>query len=142
MLRRSVGAPKLLPAASAPALTAGSGTLASAEASSGHDLKERALAELTEFAKESLVQGLFEQRKALLETHQKAQQELAALESRLVSLHLSDRVQAYEKRIAELEKELESRSGEVRELTAATLLLLRKKLEEEKQLEGKPSRLN
>jgi hypothetical protein len=142
MLRRNVGAPKLLPAASSPALTAGSGTLASAEASSGHDLKERALAELTEFAKESLVQGLFEQRKTLLETHQKAQQELAALESRLVSLHLSDRVQAYEKRIAELEKELESRSGEVRELTAATLLLLRKKLEEEKQLEGKPSRLN
>lgn len=142
MLRRSVGAPKLLPAASAPALTAGSGALASAEASSGHDLKERALAELTEFAKESLVQGLFEQRKALLETHQQAQQELAALESRLVSLHLPDRVQAYEKRIAELEKELESRSGEVRELTSATLLLLRKRLEEEKQLERNSPRLN
>ena len=106
------------------------------------ELKERALAELTEFAKQSLVQGLFSQRNVLLETHQKAQLELAELEARLVSLHLSDRVQAYEKRIAELEKELESRSGEVRELTRATLLLLRKKLEEEKQLERKTGRFN
>ena len=37
------------------------------------------------------------------------------------------------KRIADLERELETRSGEVRELTNATLLLLRRKLDEEKQ---------
>jgi hypothetical protein len=144
MLRRSaLSNTKSLPAASSLALTAG-GTASSAGVVTTADqaMKDRALAELTEFAKESLVQGLFSQRKALLETHQKAQQELAALEARLVSLHLSDRVQAYEKRIAELEKELESRSGEVRELTSATLLLLRRKLEEERQLERKGGRLN
>jgi len=144
MLRRSaLAAPKSLPAASTLALTAEANTSsAGALTSADQALKDRALAELTEFAKESLVQGLFEQRKALLETHQKAQQELAALESRLVSLHLSDRVQAYEKRIAELEQELESRTGELRELTNATLLLLRRKLEEEKQLERTGSPLN
>lgn len=64
------------------------------------------------------------------------------IESRLVALHLPDRIQAYEKRIAELQKELETRSGEVRELTHATLLLLRRKLEEEKQLERTTSRFN
>ena len=143
MLRRSgVGAPKLLPAASTRALTAGDAMPIHVDPDGSGELKERALAELTEFAKQSLVQGLFSQRNVLLETHQKAQLELAELEARLVSLHLSDRVQAYEKRIAELEKELESRSGEVRELTRATLLLLRKKLEEEKQLERKTGRFN
>ena len=106
------------------------------------ELKERALADLTEFAKQSLVQGLYSQRNALLETQQKAQRELAELEARVVALQLPDRIQAYEKRIADLEKELETRSGEVQELTSATLLLLRRKLEEEKQLERKSSRLN
>jgi len=142
MFRRG-GAAKLLPAGSAHALLTESGHQPpSADASANHDLKERALAELTEFAKQSLVQGLYSQRNALLETHQKAQRELAELETRLVSLHLSDRVQAYEKRIAELEKELQTRSGELHELTNATLLLLRKKLEEEKQLERKGRRFN
>jgi hypothetical protein len=143
MLRRSgLGAQKLLPVASPKALTDGEATLPTAAAASASELKERALAELTEFAKESLVQGLVSQRNLLLETHQKAQQELATLEARLVSLHLSDRVQAYERRIAELEKELDSRSGELRELTSATLLLLRRKLEEERQLERERNPLN
>jgi hypothetical protein len=138
MFRRSAaGAPRLLPTASGQALLAeGSGKLEREESSADQELKDRALAELTEFAKQSLVQGLFTQRNELLETHQKAQQELAELEARLVSLHLPDRVQVYEKRIAELERDLETRSGEVRELTSATLLLLRRKLAEEKQLGG------
>jgi len=142
MLRRSgVGSDKLITSGPSPALLAGpdqsaSGTNPSAQ----QELKDRALAELTEFAKQSLVQGLYSQRKALLEAQQKAQQELVALENRLVALHLPDRIQAYEQRIAELEKQLESRSDEVRELTSATLLLLRQKLEEERQLERKASR--
>lgn len=143
MLRRSgLGSSKLLPAVATRALTAGDAPPSDAQLRASAELKDRALAELTNFAKESLVQGLFEQRKALLETHQKAQQELAALEARLVSLHLSDRVQAYEKRIAELEKELESRTGELRELTNATLLLLRRRLEEERQLERQSGGFN
>lgn len=137
MLRRSgLGTPKqLLPAATAGALTEGG-------ASNDPALKERALADLTDFAKQSLVQGLYSQRAALLETHQKAQEELAQLEARVVALRLPERIQAYETRIAELEKELTNRGDELRELTLATLQVLRQKLEEEKQKETKPGRFN
>jgi len=95
---------------------------------------EKALAELTEFAKQSLVQGLYEQRNALLETQKQAQQALIEMEQRLAALHLpqQERIRAYERRIAELEKELETRGEEVRELTQATLLLVRRRLEEER----------
>jgi len=144
MLRRSgVGESKLLPSSPAHALlTEGRAAPAAVDPAATQELKERALADLTEFAKQSLVQGLYSQRTALLETQQKAQRELAELEARVVALQLPDRIQAYEKRIADLERELETRSGEVRELTSATLLLLRRKLEEEKQLRRKRSHFN
>jgi hypothetical protein len=106
------------------------------------EMRERALADLTDFAKQSLVQGLYTQRAALLEVHQKAQEELAALEARVVALRLPERIAAYEKRIAELEAELVTRGDELRELTLATLNVLREKLEEEKKKEPKPSRFN
>jgi len=105
-------------------------------------MKQRALEELADFAKQSLVQGLYSQRAALLEAHQKAQQELAEIEARVVALHLPERIQAYEKRIAELEKELETRGDELRELTHATLQVLRQRLEEEKQAARLSGRLN
>ncbi len=133
----------LSPAATMAALPApGSVSTTSVAALAQDEVKQRALAELTDFAKQSLVQGLYSQRSALLEAHQKAQQELAELEARVVALHLPDRIQAYEKRIAELEGELETRSDELRELTHATLQVLRQKLEEEKQAAGKPTRFN
>ena len=137
MLRRSgLGTPKqLLPGAAVGALTEGG-------AGSEHTMKERALADLTDFAKQSLVQGLYSQRAALLETHHKAQEELAQLEARVVALRLPERIQAYETRIAELEGHLTNRSDELRELTLATLHVLREKLEEEKQKEIKPGRFN
>lgn len=115
---------------------------ASVEAAASPDMKERALAELTEFAKQSLVQGLYSQRNALLETQQKAHRELAELEARLGALKLPDRILAYEKRIFELERELEVRTGEVRELTSTTLSLLRRKVEEERELERATRRFN
>jgi vacuolar-type H+-ATPase subunit I/STV1 len=98
--------------------------------------QQAALAELTEFAKRSLVQGLYEQRNALLETQKQAQHALVELEQRLAALHLpqQERIRAYERRIAELEKELDTRGEEVRELTQATLLLVRRRLQEEKGL--------
>ena len=142
MLRRSgIGAPKLLPGTEQRTLPANEAA-ATGGVSVDPQMKERALADLTDFAKQSLVQGLYSQRAALLEVHQQAQQELAALESRVVALHLPERIQAYEKRIAELEGELASRSDELRELTLATLQVLRQKLEEEKQKESKPGRFN
>ena len=105
-------------------------------------MKERAIAELTEFAKESLVQGLYSQRAALLEVHRKAQEELVALETRIVALGLPDRIKAYEKRIAELESQVDSRNEEVRVLTQTTLQILRQRLEEEKQKQIAPGRFN
>lgn len=110
-----------------------------AEAISG-----KIIPELTEFAKQSLVQGLYSQRNVLLETQQKAQLELAALEARLAGLQLplQERIRAYEQRISELEKELSNRSQEVTELASATLVLLRQKLEQEKHREPERSRFN
>jgi len=110
----------------------------------GQMLREKIMPELTEFAKQSLVQGLYAQRNALLERQQKAQQALAEFESRLAALQLplQERIRAYEKRIAELEKEVETQGEEMRELTRATLALVRKKLEDEQGLGRAPSRFN
>jgi hypothetical protein len=142
LLRRSHPSSAAL-AVTQPQLTSTSGTKPAAlETSPAPELKERALAELTEFAKQSLVQGLYSQRNALLETQQKAQRELAELEARLMALKLPDRILAYEKRIMELEQELEDRSGELRELTNTTLSLLRRKVEEERELERATRRFN
>jgi hypothetical protein len=110
----------------------------------GQMLREKIMPELTEFAKQSLVQGLYAQRNALLDRQQKAQQALAAFESRLAALQLpfQERIRAYEKRIAELEKEVETQGEEMRELTRATLMLVRKKLEDERENERTQSRFN
>jgi hypothetical protein len=107
-------------------------------------VRNPALAELTEFAKQSLVQGLYSQRQVLIETQKKAQQELAELEARLTALQLplDERIRAYEKRIAELEKQLESRGEEMHEITRITLQLVREKLEEEKERERSGGEFN
>jgi hypothetical protein len=101
-------------------------------------LQEKVGPELVEFAKETLVQGLYKQRTALAQTQASAQQALVDLEKRLADLDLpaNDRLRAYEKRIAELEKDLETRNDEMRELTRATLTLIRKKMQEEREGSG------
>ena len=110
----------------------------------GQLLREKILPELTEFAKQSLVQGLYAQRNVLMERQQKAQQALVELESRLTALQLPlhERICAYEKRIAELEKEVETQGEEMRELTRATLTLVRQKLEDERERERVQTRFN
>jgi len=104
----------------------------------GQILREKMMPELTEFAKQSLVQGLYAQRNVLLETQRKAQEAVAELETRLNTMQapLNDRIRAYEKRIAELEKEVETQGEEMRELTRATLTLVRRKLEDERMSVG------
>lgn len=107
-------------------------------------LREKLMPELAEFAKQSLVQGLYAQRKALIETQQKAHQALAELEARLADLHLpaQKRIQAYEQRIAELEMEIETQGEELRELARATLSLVRRKLEDEREFERSQNPFN
>lgn len=107
----------------------------------GQILREKLMPELAEFAKQSLVQGLYAQRNTLIETQRVAQQALVEMESRLAALQLSlpERIRAYEQRIGELEKEVESQVAEVRELTRATLVLVRRKLEAERERERTPS---
>jgi hypothetical protein len=101
----------------------------------GQKLREKLMPELLDFAKQSLVQGLYAQRSALLETQQVAQKTLEELEGRLAALQLPspERIRAYEQRIAELEKEVAAQGENVRELTRATLDLLRRKLESERE---------
>jgi hypothetical protein len=142
MLKRNSANATKLAITSQPVVALPAAKPATVEGAASSDLKERALAELTEFAKQSLVQGLYSQRNALLETQQKAHRELAELEARLGALKLPDRILAYEKRIVELERELEVRTGEVRELTSTTLSLLRRKVEEERELERATRRFN
>ncbi len=110
----------------------------------GQILREKLMPELAEFAKQGLVQGLYAQRNALIETQQVAQQALRQMEARLASLQLSlpERIRAYEQRIGELEKEVETQGEEMRELTRATLVLVRKKLEDERERGRTSSRFN
>jgi hypothetical protein len=107
-------------------------------------LRERVATELAEFAKQSLVQGLYAQKSQLMETQQKAQEELAALEARLamLKLPLTERIRAYELRINELEKQLETRDEEMRDMIETTLLLVRQRLEKEKEKEKLSGRFN
>lgn len=96
-------------------------------------LREKLMPELTEFVKQSLVQGLAAQRDALLAMQQQAMHSLVEMESRLAALQapMQDRIRAYETRITELEKELSTQGTEMRELTRTILQLMRKKLETE-----------
>lgn len=89
---------------------------------------------LAQFLKQKLVRGLIFQRAHLLEAQKQAAADMAELEERLARIHapLQDRLNAYEKRIADLESELVARGEENRELISATIQLARQKLEAEK----------
>jgi hypothetical protein len=98
-------------------------------------LREQLMPELTEFVKQSLVQGLAAQRDALLTMQQQAMQSLIEMESRLAALQapMQDRIRAYETRITELEKDISAQGAEMREMTRTILKLMRQKLDEEQQ---------
>ena len=88
-----------------------------------------------QWMRERLVQGLFQQRKALLSTQQHAEAEMHALEQRLeqVQAPLQERIAAYEKRITELERELSAKGEENRELIKAKIQLARHQLAAERE---------
>ena len=114
-----------LPPGTEPALGSTLRTLAGGALSEpvAEALREKIASDLTEFAKQRLVQGLYSQRKELADTQQNAAAEMAELEERLERIHapLQDRLRAYETRIAELEKELTRKGEENSELIKAKI---------------------
>jgi hypothetical protein len=71
-------------------------------------VREGLIPHLARWTKDRLVQTLFSQRKRLLETQQATASEVAELEKRLadVTPQIEKQLGAYEKRIADLQKEL------------------------------------
>jgi membrane-associated HD superfamily phosphohydrolase len=92
------------------------------------------VAHLSQWFSGVLTQRLISQRRTLLETHETAAAEIAALEARLEQIQapLQARLAAYERRIAELEKELAARDEENRQLLRAKIETMRKQLEAER----------
>jgi hypothetical protein len=85
--------------------------------------------------REKIFQTLFRQRAELLSVQQKAEAEMHELEQRLEQLHipLQERISAYEKRIAELEKELAAKGEENRELIGARISVAKQQLSLERE---------
>lgn len=92
-------------------------------------------AHLSQWLSRALTQRLLSQRQLLLDTQSTAAAEMAELEARLAKVQapLQVRLQAYEYRIAELEKELDARNAENRELLKAKIEVLRKQLEAQRE---------
>jgi hypothetical protein len=81
-----------------------------------------------------LVNALLTQRKQMIDVQRQAVANIAELELRLAKLQapLQARLDAYEQRIAELEKDLVTRGHENAELIHATIALVKEKLETER----------
>ena len=90
--------------------------------------------QLARWMMSELVQKLLQQRAGLAASQQQAEADVAALEQRLEDLHapLSDRLRAYEQRIAELESQLAAQGAQNRELLQAAIDTARRKLHTER----------
>ena len=89
------------------------------------------LPHFADWLKQKFVRGLVSERSQMLDAQKSAAGELAELERRLDELHtpLQERLHAYEKRIAELDKLLAAKGEENRELLRAKIRLTRQQLE-------------
>lgn len=89
---------------------------------------------LAEWLKQKFVRGLFAERQQMLDAQRSAASELVEMEQRLDELHtpLQERLHAYEKRIAQLEKSLAAKGEENRELLKVRIQLTRQQLERER----------
>ncbi|MBC8094368.1 MAG: hypothetical protein H7Y43_01020 [Akkermansiaceae bacterium] len=90
---------------------------------------------LAQWMAEKMTRKMISQRAQLLDDHQRAALEVAELEARLEKIQapLQERLQAYERRIADLEKELTLKGEENRELIKAKIQIIRKQLEIERE---------
>lgn len=93
------------------------------------------LGHLAQWMADKLTQKLLSQRAQLLSAQERATLEVAELEARLEKVHapLQERLLAYERRIADLEKELAAKGEENRELIKAKIQFIRKQLEIERE---------
>jgi septal ring factor EnvC (AmiA/AmiB activator) len=89
---------------------------------------------MVELLRDEFVGALVAQRRTMLDAQDQAQRELARIEFRLQEIQapLQERLNAYERRIGELEQELTKRGEESQELLRATIDLMQQKAAEEK----------
>ncbi len=93
------------------------------------------MAHLAQWMSDKLTRRLISQRQEMLQTQQKATAEMDKTGERLETIHtrMQDRLLAYERRIAELEKELETKGEANRELIKAEILAIKRQLEAERE---------
>jgi hypothetical protein len=105
-------------------------------------LRESLKPGLLRLLRDKFIRALLQERQSSQETLRLAEAGLAELEARLERLHapLAERLDAYERRISELEQELKARGAENRELIEATIALAKQRLEAERA--GKRVTLN
>lgn len=117
-----------------PARIASSGVRAELPSPGDEALRAGLLSHLAGLISNLFVRRLISQRAELLDSQEKAAAEVDQLGARLEHAHsrMQDRLLAYERRIAELEKELETKDEENRELIKAELRTIRKQLEVER----------
>lgn len=86
-----------------------------------------------------IFQRLLSQRSSMIDHQKQAEQEMVRFEERLLRLQapLHDRLRAYEQRIVELERQLDTKAEENRELIRAVIVTTRRKLEAERSNSGK-----
>jgi len=92
------------------------------------------LPHFTLWLKQKFVRRLVAERQQMVDAQKSAASELAEMEQRLDEVHapLQERLLAYEKRIAELEKSLAAKGEENRELLRVRIQLTRQQLERER----------
>ncbi|HMJ64654.1 MAG TPA: hypothetical protein VK615_04820, partial [Candidatus Binatia bacterium] len=101
-------------------------------------LRDGLLPELTRWFKQQFVQRLAGSAKILADTQRLAALQVAELERKLQEVKgpIQERLKAYEQRIIELERDLEAKGAENRELLKATIQLARERLEAHRAHDG------
>jgi hypothetical protein len=100
------------------------------------EIRARLLPELRQWLKRHFL--LLQSNTALTETQRQAALRVAELEQRLEEIKgpLQEKLKAYEQRIGELERELQSKGAENRELLQATIKMARERLKSQRSREG------
>jgi hypothetical protein len=93
------------------------------------------MGQLARWMSDKFMHRFLSQRRQMIDTQRRAAADVEKFGERLETIHtrFQDRLLAYERRIAELEKELESKDAQNRELIKAEILAIQKKLAIERE---------